>query len=640
VSTENPSGAIHSSGIASVSDHAAGKAAATDSALRAAGATGMVAFRPKMKLSLGTKVAIAVGVALASIIALGGLQYRAARGVVEDNRWVSHTQDVLREIEATEKGLNDADACAQSFVISGDTSSLAVCQQGAQGIAQHLQNLRLLTQDSPDQQHRLAGLEALMGNTLRVIQQEIDLRRSGQLSESGLADLESLIRRSVGEVRADAAEMQTVELDVLRHRRQAALASDREINWMIIIGSLAAFVLVGVSGIALWSDMAARRRAERTLLESEERFRLIVEAVQDYAIFGLDPKGRVVTWNAGAERIKGYKTLEILGKHLSNFYSEEDVASGKPHQELELAAREGRCEIEGWRVRKDGTRFWSNAVVTALRDDLGRLIGFTNITRDVTERMLAQKAIEESREKLETSEKSLHELSMHLLRLQDEERKRIGQEMHDSLGQYLSVLKMKLDSMTDEERHADADAITQELETCAALADDCVKEVRTISYLLYPPMLDELGLKSAAPWYLDGFSRRSGIQTSFEISQDFERLPRDVELILFRILQESLTNVHRHSGSRTANVRLRREANGAILEVTDCGKGLPAEIVEEAERDWVGTPGVGLRSMSHRLRQFGGKLELISTGSGTLLRAAVPLIASTRENRATNFASA
>lgn len=639
MSAENPSGAMHSSSAASLPNQAAGKTAATDSAFRRVAATRIGAFRTEMKLSVETKVGIAVGVALLSIIAMGALQYRVARGVVEDNHWVSHTQDVLREIEATEKGLNDADACAQSFVISGDASSLAACQQEAQGIAQHLQNLRSLTQDSPDQQHRLATLEALMGDTLRVIQQEIDLRRSGQLSESGLADLESLIRRSVGEVRANAAEMQTVELDVLRHRRQAALASDREINWMIIIGSFAAFVLVGVSGIALWSDMAARRRAEQTLRESEERFRLIVEAVQDYAIFGLDPEGRVVTWNAGAERINGYKTFEIFGKHLSSFYSREDVASGKPHQELDLAARKGSGEIEGWRVRKDGTRFWCNAVVTALRDELGRLIGFTNITRDVTERMLAQKAIEESREKLEASEKSLHELSMQLLRLQDEERKRIGREMHDSLGQYLSVLKMKLDSMTDEERHRDAEAITEEIATCAALADDCVKEVRTISYLLYPPMLDELGLKSAIPWYLDGFSRRSGIQTSLEISEDFERLPRDAELILFRILQESLTNVHRHSGSRTANVRVQREANGVILEVTDCGKGVPSEIVEEAARDWVGTPGVGLRSMSHRLRQFGGKLELISTGSGTLLRAALPLTP-TRENRASNFASA
>lgn len=638
MSTETPQGALDSSSGIPIPDYSNNIAAG--GVFHAAPANSLAVFEPKMRLSLETKVKIAVGVALASIVALGALQYRAARRVVEDNRWVSHTQDVLRELEATEKGLNDSDACAQSFVISGDTNALAACQQGRQSIAQHLQNVRFLTQDSPDQQHRLAGLEAQMGNTLRVIQQEIDLRRSDQLSESGLADLEALIRRSVGEVRANAAEMQTVELDVLRQRRQAALKSDRNINWAIIISSFAAFVLVGLAGIALRSDMAARQKAEQTLRESEERFRMIVEAVQDYAIFGLDPQGRVVTWNAGAERIKGYKTAEILGKHVSSFYSKEDIQTGKPHRELELAAREGRSETEGWRLRKDGSKFWANGVVTALRDESARLVGFTKITRDVTERMLAQKAIEESREKLQASEESLHELSMRLLRLQDEERKRIGQEMHDSLGQYLSVLKMKLDSMTDEEQHADMEAMKQEFVTCAALADDCVKEVRTISYLLYPPMLDELGLKSAIPWYVDGFSRRSGIRTSVQISEDFERLPRDAELILFRILQESLTNVHRHSGSRTADVRLQRTASAILLEVTDCGKGLPAEIVEEAAREWVGTPGVGLRSMSHRVRQFGGKLELISTGSGTLLRATLPIMVSERERSATNFASA
>jgi PAS domain S-box-containing protein len=594
-----------------------------------------------MNLSLETKVGLAVGIALVSILALGGMQYRAARRVVEDNRWVAHTQEVLRELEATQKGLNDADACAQSFVISGDSATLTVCGQGTRNIGEHLQNLRALTQDSADQQHRLASLEALMGNSLRVMQQEVDLRQSGQLSISGLADLESSIRRSVGEVRAAAAEMQSVELDLLSQRREAARRSDHAINLLIIIGSLVAFVLVGVSGVALRSDMAGRRRAEQNLHENEERFRLIVEAVQDYAIFGLDPQGRVITWNAGAERIKGYKAEEILGKHFSCFYAGEDIQSGKPHRALELAAKEGHCEAEGWRIRKDGSRFWSNGILTALRDDSGTLVGFTKITRDFTEQMLAQKALEESRQKLQASERSLRELSLQLLRLQDEERKRIGQEMHDSLGQYLAVIKMKLDSISYD--RLGGDSITkQEIEECAALAEECVKEVRTISYLLYPPMLEELGLKSAIPWYVDGFSKRSRISATFEIPEDFERLPRDVELILFRILQESLTNVHRHSGSDTAHVVLLRTPEAVILEVADQGKGVPLGILAESARDWVGTAGVGLRSMNHRLRQFGGRLELISTDAGTRLRATLPLTVSIQENEghATNFASA
>jgi PAS domain S-box-containing protein len=595
--------------------------------------------KPKMKLSLETKVGMAVSVALASIVALGGLQYRGARRVVEDNRWVAHTEEVIREIEATQKGLNHADACAQSFIISGDREGLAACRQGGQNTSQQMRNLWALTHNA-DQQDRLATLDALTGNSLRLIQQEIDLRQAGQLSEAGLARLESSIRKSVGEARASAGEIEGVELSLLRERREAARRSDHNINLLIIGGSLAAFVLVGVSGLALRSDLAARRRAEQTLRANEERFRLLIETVQDYAIFGLDPQGRVVTWNAGAERINEYKPSEILGEHFSCFYSKEDVEAGKPQQELERAAKEGRCATEGWRIRRDGSRYWVNAVVTALRDDSGQLAGFTKITQDFTERMLAQKAILESREKLQASEQSLHELSMQLLRLQDEERKRIGREMHDSLGQYLSVLKMKIDSINCGNRIESPTAIKQELAACAALAEDCLTEVRTISYLLYPPMLEELGLKSAIPWYLDGFSKRSGIRTTFEIPEDFERMPRDAELILFRVLQESLTNVHRHSGSDTARVRLLRTADAVVLEVTDQGKGPPAGILEEAARQWVGTPGVGLRSMNQRLRQFGGSLELIAAGKGTLLRATLPLVVPIHQNRATNFASA
>jgi len=147
-------------------------------------------------------------------------------------------------------------------------------------------------------------------------------------------------------------------------------------------------------------------------------------------------------------------------------------------------------------------------------------------------------------------------------------------------------------------------------------------------------------LRSAIPWYVDGFSKRSGIRATFDIPEDFERLPRDAELILFRVLQESLTNVHRHSGSETAEVVLGRTLEAVVLEVIDRGRGVPPGILEESARDWVGTAGVGLRSMNHRLRQFGGKLELISTEAGTRLRATLPLAVSVWDERATKFASA
>jgi PAS domain S-box-containing protein len=369
---------------------------------------------------------------------------------------------------------------------------------------------------------------------------------------------------------------------------------------------------------------------ELALRQSEERFRLLVEAVQDYAIFMLDPDGKVSSWNIGASRIKGYRSEEILGKHFSCFYPDEDVRRGKPEWELKMATKDGRFEDEDWRVRKDGSRFWANVVITPFRDATGKLIGFAKVTRDFTERMQTQKALQkevaerkEAQRQLHNSERSLRQLSLHLLRTQDEERRRIGRDLHDSLGQYLAVLKMKLESLTTS-LGKDSEA-AQDVAGCIRLTESSIKEVRTVSYLLYPPMLEEMGLKSAIPWYLDGFSARSGITTSLKVQTDLGRLPRDSELALFRVLQEGLTNVHRHSGSPTAEIRLLIREGMAVLEIEDNGKGLAPEVVEQSRQDWMGAPGVGVRGMNERMRQLGGRLELTSTENGTTVSARVPL---------------
>lgn len=361
---------------------------------------------------------------------------------------------------------------------------------------------------------------------------------------------------------------------------------------------------------------------KHALYESEQHFRLLVEAVRDYAIFMLDPQGRVITWNVGAERIKGYRASEIVGEHFSRFYPPEDIQAEKPQRELEIAVREGRVEDEGWRLRKDGSKFWANVVITALRDKSGNLVGFAKVTRDFTDRLRAQRALEESQRKLEISERSLRDLSLHLLRTQDEERRQIGRDLHDSLGQYLSVVKMKLDPLKNAAIRKGSDQ-APELEQCSQLVNEAVKEVRTISYLLYPPMLEEMGLKTAIPWYLDGFARRSGIKTTFGISSEFGRLDRDVELALFRVLQESLTNVHRHSGSTEAMVRLGTDKGSPYLEISDKGKGMSFQKFEEAGRDWMGSLGVGLRGMTERMNQIGGRLEISSNEAGTVVRAIV-----------------
>jgi len=183
---------------------------------------------------------------------------------------------------------------------------------------------------------------------------------------------------------------------------------------------------------------------------------------------------------------------------------------------------------------------------------------------------------------------------------------------------------MNLDSLEASLGPHQANGAGQDLKQCIRLAEDSLKEVRTISYLLYPPMLEEMGLKSAIPWYLDGFSKRSGIATNFEVETGFGRLATDVELAFFRVLQESLTNVHRHSGSSTASVRLSLANGAVVLQVQDKGNGIPTKLMEESGQDWLGSLGVGLRGMSERMRQLGGRLEVASTATGTTVIASVP----------------
>ena len=349
-------------------------------------------------------------------------------------------------------------------------------------------------------------------------------------------------------------------------------------------------------------------KSRRHDLDDESVFRLFVDQVTDYAIFLLTPTGEVASWNLGAERIKGYKAHEIIGRHFRIFYPPEDIANGKPEREIELATANGRFEEKGWRLRKDGSRFWATVIITAILDHDSRLLGFGKVTRDLTER--------------KNSEEQMRELSGRLLKMQDEERRRLGRELHDTIGQYLSAAKMSLDGLASEGRFDEHQ--TKNLADSVQLIERSIREVRTLSYLLYPPMLEETGLSSAIRWHLEGFSKRSAIQTTYETPNDAGRLPQDVELALFRVFQESVTNIHRHSASKTAHVRLVVEHHKALIEIKDLGQGIPSHLLE-LNSDSLATLGVGIRGMRERVRQLGGQLEIFSSPEGTTVRASIPL---------------
>lgn len=221
---------------------------------------------------------------------------------------------------------------------------------------------------------------------------------------------------------------------------------------------------------------------------------------------------------------------------------------------------------------------------------------------------------------LDAANLSLRDLSTRLMKLQDEERRRIARELHDSVGQTLAALAMNLALVrSDVERLS---KIANALTDSENLVRDMSTEVRTISHLLHPPLLDEAGLSSAVRWYGDGFAKRSGIKVEIDVPEDLERLPAELETAIFRVVQECLTNIHRHSGSPVARIRVRRHDDLVAVEIEDKGRGIPPEKQEEMAT--TGTPGVGVRGMKERIRQLGGTLDIDSSNKGTLVKLQIP----------------
>ena len=375
-------------------------------------------------------------------------------------------------------------------------------------------------------------------------------------------------------------------------------------------------------------NMKVRSAHEQTRLEQTDQiFRLLVESVKDYAIFLLDTEGRIASWNEGAERIKGYTPDEIIGQHFSIFYLKEARESKWPDRELGIASKEGRFADEGLRLRKDGSTFWASVVITALRDAKGDLLGFSKVTRDLTERQeleeqtrelnrqlhIRLRDLLESQRLVESRTLALQKLSSELLRVQDEERRKLARTLHDDLGQEMAALKLELEST----RNTQSDG--NHLRHALAITDGAIHKMRHVSYLLHPPLLDEAGLLPALHWYIDGLQSRGQLQIAFDYRPlPFRRLARDIEITVFRIVQESLTNIYRHSASQNARIELTQEGGYVRVRVRDYGKGMPDELSV--------VRGVGISGMTERVKQLGGEFNVSRAEPGTLVQATIPLV--------------
>jgi two-component system, NarL family, sensor kinase len=264
-------------------------------------------------------------------------------------------------------------------------------------------------------------------------------------------------------------------------------------------------------------------------------------------------------------------------------------------------------------MTREGRVVWFHCEAKMVRREDGRPWFLHGVGFDITELKQAERALQER-----TS--ALQNLSSRLLRLQDEERRRIARELHDSLGQYLAALKINLDLLGQSGGSGSSAWYQESLE----ILDQCISETRTLSHLLHPPLLDEAGLLTAVQWYVEGFSKRSGIKVSLDIPFELERLPETIEIALFRVLQEALTNVHRHSKSREAEIHLEINEHEAMLQVRDHGHGIPAAVLERFHNASAEV-GVGLSGMRERVNELGGRLEINSDNQGTLVSVSIPV---------------
>ncbi len=350
-------------------------------------------------------------------------------------------------------------------------------------------------------------------------------------------------------------------------------------------------------------DATERRQAEEAVRESKERLQLLVESASDYAIMTVTPDNIIESWNAGAEKVFGWKENEIIGKSGAILFTAEDRAKGIHEQEIETAAK-GRAEDERWHIRKDGSRFYASGVMRPLKD--GAVKGFVKIARDMTENIRAEKALRDK----ETLQK--------LVGAQEDERKRIARDLHDHLGQQLTALRLKLEAAR---KLCEDEQLSVKIDETQAIARRIDNDVDFLAWELRPAALDDLGLIAALENYSKEWERHTGIRAEFYAPNLKQvRLTPETETNLYRIVQEALNNIYKHASATNASVMIERRGSLIVLIVEDDGAGFDLE--DPLAKD----KGLGLLGMRERAALVGGKIQIESApDKGTSIFVRVPI---------------
>lgn len=399
--------------------------------------------------------------------------------------------------------------------------------------------------------------------------------------------------------------------------------------------------------VVTFVNITARKQSEEDLRRNDERFRLLYEHVHDYAIFSIDTEGRILDWNAGAERIFGYAPIEITGQSTAVLFTPEDVATNEHKNELVRAAANGATEDERWHMRRGGIRFYVSGVTTALYESTGAVRGFLKIGRDLTERKQAEDQLQQEHAALEQrviertaelsalnanlerqigerrrveEERSL--LFQQLLTLQEEERRRISRDLHDQMGQQISALQLTLKLL--EEQLANTSGAHDLYQRAQRLATNLSNEMHNLAVQLRPTALDDVGLEAALENYAQEWAQQARVRVDTQmVGLKGQRLPSAVTTTVFRLVQEALNNVLKYADARNVSVVVERHAGELVTIVEDDGRGFD---VEKAFSRALPERRLGLVGMRERVALVNGTLTLDSTfGSGTTVVVRIPL---------------
>ncbi len=593
--------------------------------------------------------------------------------VAETTEEISATRARADQFEATHDALIETDAAARGFLLTGRPDNLEPYTAAATRAKNLLDALAAMPRDSPGELARAEEFARVARSRLDELGRTIDAYRAGDRDRT--LDIVAGDKGKMDEIRtlarAHQAQLQehVDELDAQRGRITRWTTTANAMAGLIAIGILIFFGAmttrhlsrryrmeqkiqssnIELEGLvaertaelehaaeSLRAELALRQQNEQQLRDSEERFRLLVAGVKDYAIFRLDPQGHITSWNAGAERIKGYSADEIIGKHFSIFYTEEDRAAGVPSKALDTAVREGKYEAEGLRVRKDGTRFVAHVLLGALRDDSGRLVGFAKITRDVTEHHQQQVALEEARVALAQSQKmeALGQLSggiahdfnnlLHVIKNAAAILSRRLPESTPETGDALDMIKRSADRAADLTQRLLAFSRRQPLQPQRIEPHQLVRNIEPLlnSALGSSIELQIEGGKGVWPISVDPGQLETAILNLAVNARDAMRDGGKLTIETTNAyVDEEYTATHEDA----------KPGQYALISVTDTGTGMTPEVIAKAFEPFFTTKeigqgtGLGLSQIYGFMQQSGGHVSIESeVGRGTTVRLYLP----------------